>query len=79
MAEKTNFFHADDGIIASTNLLWLQWSFDVLIGLFERFVLQTNMARTVEMVCQPGKISGRQSTDEYRQHITEKGDSHHVR
>ena len=58
--------------------MWINWSFDVLIGLFERFVLQTNMAKTVEVVCQPGNISGRQSTAEYGQRI-EKGDSHHVR
>ena len=35
VAEKAELFYTGDGFIASTNPVWLQWGFDVLIILFE--------------------------------------------
>ena len=29
-------FYADDGMVASSDPHWLQWAFNVLVGLFER-------------------------------------------
>ena len=29
-------FYADDGMLASSNLQWLQWVFSQLVGLFDR-------------------------------------------
>ena len=34
-------FYADDGMVASTDPHWLQWAFQVLIGLFDRMGLKT--------------------------------------
>ena len=73
VAEKAEFLYTDDGLVASTNPLWLQWKFDVIIGLFERLRLQTNVAKTVAMVCQPGPVSGQQSTAAYGLQMTDEG------
>ena len=37
------FYDRDGGLVASTNLVWLQWPFDIIIGLFERAGMQINM------------------------------------
>ena len=47
------FFYADDGLLASTRLHRIQGALDVLIGMFCRVVLQTNINKTVGIVCQP--------------------------
>ena len=65
MAENEEFFYADEVPIAFTNPVWIQWSFGVVIGLFERLCICTNMVNMVEMVCQPGPIKGRKSVAAY--------------
>ena len=40
----------DDGLVVSTNLMWIQWVFDVLISLFEGFGISNNVVKTVSMV-----------------------------
>ena len=65
--------YADYGLVDSTNLVWLYWAFDVLIGLFELVGLQTNVTKTVAMVCQLGTIAGRKSTEAYGQRMNGKG------
>ena len=40
-------------MVASTNPVWIQTTFDMLKGLFESVVLQTNIQKTVGVVCQP--------------------------
>ena len=35
MTDNAAFFNGYDGFIASTNPVWLQWVFGVLIGMFE--------------------------------------------
>ena len=37
------------------------WGFNVLIIIFDRVTIRTNIDKTVVMVCQPGPISGRHS------------------
>ena len=49
-------FFVDDGLVASRDPVWLQESFDILIGLFERIGLFTNAAKTKVMTCIPGRI-----------------------
>ncbi len=58
-------FYVDDGLIASHDPVWLQESFDVLIGLFERIGLFTNVAKTKAMVCIPGQIQEGYTEEEY--------------
>ena len=46
-------FYADNGMIASSDPVWLQGAFNSLVGLFYRVSLQTNVGKTVDMVCHP--------------------------
>jgi len=64
-AEILVAFYVDDGLIASRDPVWLQESFDVLIGLFERIGLFTNAAKTKAMVCIPGQIREGKTEEEY--------------
>jgi hypothetical protein len=57
--------YVDDGLIASCDPDWLQESFDVLIGLFERIGLFTNATKTKAMVCIPGRIREGYTEEEY--------------
>ena len=57
MAEKAELFYAYDGLISSTNQVWLKWGFDIIIGLFDKFGIITNVANMLEMVCHTGPIS----------------------
>ena len=57
VADKMTLFSANYGLIESTNPMWLQWVFDILIGLFERFGIINNTEKMVKMVCQPGPIT----------------------
>ena len=45
-------FYANDVLLASPRPARLQVVLDVLIGLFYRFGLQTNVSKMVEMLCQ---------------------------
>ncbi len=58
-------FYVDNGLIASRDPVWLQESFDVLIGLFERIGLFTNAAKMKAMVCIPGRIQEGYTEEEY--------------
>ena len=57
VADKMTLFYAYYGLIESTNPVWLQWVFDILIGLFKRFGIINNMEKMVTMVCQHGPIT----------------------
>ena len=49
-------FYADDGVLSARCPEWLQNSFTILVGLFERVGLHTNSQKTKVMMCVPGKI-----------------------
>ena len=49
-------FYIDGGLVACRDPVWLQSSFDVLVGLFERIGLLTNVAKTKVMMCILGRI-----------------------
>ena len=40
---KADFFYADNGVVASNNLGWIQTTFDTLPGLFDRVGLKMNV------------------------------------
>ena len=44
------FFYADDSLLASPRISWIQEDMDVLAGLFDRVCLHTNVEKTVVMV-----------------------------
>jgi hypothetical protein len=58
-------FYVNDELIDSRDPDWLQESFDVLIGLFERIGLFTNATKTKAMVCIPGRIREGYTEEEY--------------
>ena len=43
-------FYSDDGMVASLDPVWLQVSFNALVGLFNRVGLLTIVRKTVGMV-----------------------------
>ena len=53
MTGKEAFFNADNGVVTSTEPVRLQLVFDVLMGIFYRVVLQTNVHNNVRMMCWP--------------------------
>ena len=68
-------FYADDGMVASSDPVWLQGLFNALVGLFDRVGLQTNVRKTVGMVCHPCQAAGNLTTEAYGRRITEEGHS----
>ena len=48
-----SFLYADDGLIASTDPVWIQEAFDTLTGLFDRLELYKKFNKTVGMLCCP--------------------------
>jgi hypothetical protein len=58
-------FYIDNGLIASRDPVWLQLSFDILVGLFECIRLFTNAAKTKVMTCIPGRIREGYTEEEY--------------
>ena len=53
MMAKAALFYADNGMVLSTYPGWLQLAFDTLKGVFDRVGLQTNVHKTVGVVCRP--------------------------
>ena len=72
---KCALFYADDGLVASTDPDWLQWAFYVLVELFTRIGLYTNVTKTQGMICQPCYVAGRHSDEAYARRITGEGAS----
>ena len=53
-------FYADDGMVVSSDLRWLQGDFSTLLGLFYRAFLKANVVKTVGMVFQLCQAVGMQ-------------------
>ncbi len=49
-------FYIDDGYLASRDSEFLQRALDILIDLFARVGLKTNVKKTQTMICTPGRI-----------------------
>ncbi len=58
-------FYVDDGLIASRDPVWLQESFNILIGLFEGIGLFTNASKMKVMICIPGRIREAYTEEQY--------------
>ena len=57
VADKAELFYAYEGLISSINQVGLKWVFDIIIGLFDKFGIITNVANMLEMVCHTGPIA----------------------
>ncbi len=65
VAEIPVAFYVNNGLIASRDPVWLQESFDILIGLFERISLFTNASQTKVMICILGRIHEAYTEEQY--------------
>ena len=72
-------FYANNGMVASSDLVWLQGAFNALVGLFDKVGPQTNAGKTVGMVCHPCQAAGNLSTEAYGRRITGMGQSYRER
>ena len=72
-------FYADDGMVTLSNAVWLQGTFNALVGLFGRVSLQTNVGKTVGMLCHPCQAAGNLATAAYGRRITGGGQSYRER
>ena len=63
------FFYADDGLVASTDPVWIQGLFNNLTGLFYRVGIQKNSRKTVGIVCRPYLAVGNQLEAAYDQQM----------
>ena len=51
--KQAALLYADDVMVALSDPRWLQGAFNTLVNLFDRVGLQTNVGKTVGMVCHP--------------------------
>ena len=73
---QNDLFYADDGMVASSDLRWLQGSFSTLVGMFDRVGLKTNVSNTVGMVCRLFQAAVNQSKAVYGRQMMEAGPSY---
>ena len=73
VADKMTIFYAYYSQIGFNNTVWLQWVFDILIGLFESFGIINTMENMVKMVCQHGLITRQQPYAAYGWWMKEEG------
>eukprot|EP00797_Seminavis_robusta_P003406 Sro1211_g252850.1 Reverse transcriptase (RNA-dependent DNA polymerase) (1066) ;mRNA; f:30706-34100 len=73
IADRLTSFYADDGLLASTDAAWLQGALDVLVDLFRRCGLRTNVNKTKTMICYPGARHVEISPYAYKRRMTGEG------
>ena len=72
-------FYSDNGMVASSDPLWLQGAFNTLVGLFDRVGLRENVRKTVGMVCHPWQAAGNLSMEAYGRRFTGVGHTYRER
>ena len=73
-------FCADDGMVVSLDPVWIQGAFKVLVAIFDRLGLLTNVGTTVSMVCHPCRAgAGNRTAEAYSWRITGVGRSYSER
>ena len=73
------FFYAENGMVASTNPGWLKNAIEIMPGLLGQVGMQTNVRKTVGMVCQPCWAVGVQADKAYKRRMTGEGRSYQER
>jgi hypothetical protein len=66
MATFFVIFYVDNAYLTSRDVGFLQHALDILVDLFERVGLETNMSNTQTMICTPGRIRTQLPTESYR-------------
>ena len=62
--------YAHNGMVASSDPIWLLGVFNALVGIFDRVGLQNDFEKTVNMVFRPFQMAGNQSEELYGRRIT---------
>ena len=75
VADRLAAFYADDGLVSSTHHPWLQHATEVLVGLFRRVGLVTNVAKTKAMTTFPQAFVIEQSARACKRRVTGDGPS----
>ena len=63
-------FYMDNGLLGSRDPDWLQVSLNILIGLFRKIVLASNVAKSNTMICHPGAIRSSMSHEAFGRRST---------
>ena len=71
--------YAEDGMVVSQDADWMQRSMNILVGLFLRYVLAANVAKSCTMTCQHGALRLGMSEEANDLKCTGVGDSYRVR
>ena len=66
---QAEFFYADDGMVASSNPVWIHTAFEILTGLFDWVRLKNNVQKTVGMVFHILRVVGLQSDKFYNRRM----------
>ena len=56
MLQRATFSYSDEGMVASTDSVWLHGAFDTLTRLFDKVGLQTNSGNTVGILRRPYSV-----------------------
>ena len=72
-------FYTKDGMVGSRNLEWLQHAMTALVGLFRRYGLAANVAKSCTMAFQPGALQVGMSEEDMVLKCTGVVDSYRVR
>ena len=56
--------YADDGMVGSRDLDWMQHTMNVLVGFFRRYGLASNVAKLHTTIYQPGALRARMSEED---------------
>ena len=63
-------------MVALLDPLWLQGAFITLLGMFVRLSMNTNVGKTVGMICHPCQVVGTQLDAAYERRMTDAGHSY---
>ena len=66
-------FCTDNGMVALPDSVWLQGTYNSLVGLFDRVGLRTNAGKTARMFYHPCQAAGNLTTEAYGRRITGMG------
>ena len=76
---SSSVFLSDDGMVASTDPVWLHNAFDTLMELFGRVDLRKNFRKTVGMMCHPCQTVRVQADEACTRRMTGEGRSYQER
>ena len=65
--------YVDNVRIVGHNPVWVQMALTVVVGMFDRVGLKTNLGKTKSILCTPGFIRGKQGVAAYNRRVKGEG------